>query len=97
MNSSGDISGGIKVSGKGTISAQSAIVVENITTFAGGITNSGAISGRTHGITVASLTEFTGGITNNGTVSAVGGSHITIFSSALCRSFPAASSTPPAG
>ena len=75
VNSSGDISGGIKVSSKGTISAQSAIVVENITTFAGGITNSGAISGRTHGITVASLTEFTGGITNNGTVSAVGGSH----------------------
>jgi hypothetical protein len=66
--SGGVVSGGFQVGGHGTISAGStAILVESTTKFAGGITNSGAISAGTSndGIFVNNVSSFSGGIRNN--------------------------------
>jgi hypothetical protein len=70
----GVVSGGIQVSSKGKIFGGSGVIVENTTTFAGGITNGGTISVATHAIIVTSLTAFAGGVTNSGKISIAGGS-----------------------
>ena len=75
VGNGGVVSGGIQVSSKGAISAgKSGIVVENTATFAGGITDSGKITAKSHGILVSNVAMFGsggpgGGITNTGAIS----------------------------
>jgi hypothetical protein len=71
VSSGGVISGGIRVSSKGTVSARSGsgIAVQNTTTFGGGITNSGTISSGAAGIIAFAVSTFAGGITNSGAIS----------------------------
>ena len=77
VNSAAVIVGGIQVSSKGTIIAHAitsgtgvatGIVVQNTTTFGGGITNSGTISARAASLSWLSVSTFAGGITNSGVI-----------------------------
>jgi filamentous hemagglutinin len=69
VDGGGLISGGIRVAGNGKISAASGIVVENTTTFVGGISNAGTISAALSGIAVKNTATFAGGISDTGAIS----------------------------
>ena len=72
VNANSAVAGGIINSGK--LVGTDGIVVFNVSSFLGGITNSGTIStAGTNGIFVLSVSSFSGGITNSGTISTTGG------------------------
>jgi uncharacterized protein with beta-barrel porin domain len=87
------LGGGIVNSGTGKISATfTGIYVGSLSTFYGGIANSGTISGGSNGIYLASISTFFGGITNSGTISSSGGigihiGNVTTFSSFAVSTF----------
>ena len=70
MTNGGTFLGGI--SNAGTISSFAGIAANNLTSFAGGINNSGSVSAAFSGITITNVTAFSGGVTNSGTLSAAG-------------------------
>ena len=76
----GVVSGGIAVGKAGLMVASSGagrgIVVENTSTFGGGIVNSGTISAGASAIRVDTVSSFAGGISNTGTLT--GGRGITV-------------------
>ena len=91
----GDLSAGGGITNSGTISAhQSGILLQNVTTFAGGISNSGKIAGGL-GIAVKTVGVFGnpnagGGISNTGTISAANQGifvdHVTTFGGTIVNS-----------
>ena len=80
----GSAGGGITNSGTISVASVDGIFVggslsaTGITTFAGGITNSGAITANFNAIQLDFVSTFTGGITNSGTISAGAGTAISV-------------------
>jgi outer membrane autotransporter protein len=91
----GSAGGGIVNTGRiSTAGTTGGIVVSFVSSFSGGITNSGSLSaGAAPGITVNPVSTFTGGISNSGTISArtgivVGalGNPVSVFSGGVSNS-----------
>ena len=91
ISSAGVVSGGIAIGSQGVISAgHFGILIQNASTFAGGIVNRGKISATSNGaiivtdVAILGNTSPGGGITNSGTISGAGGI-IVQFATAVYR------------
>jgi hypothetical protein len=66
----GNASAASGIRNAGLISPFNGLSIFKVSTFSGGISNSGTISGAEKGITVAGVTNFSGGISNGGRIAA---------------------------